>query len=76
MSIYTIRYTEHQEREWYIEVEAESAESAGEIFEANGEDVWSMVSSKKAKWATGSDEEGDAVDTYETDWEVEETDDE
>ena len=73
MSIYTIRYTEHQEREWYIEVEAESAESAGELFEANGEDVWSMVASKKAKWATGSDEEGDAVDTYETDWEVEET---
>ena len=76
MAIYTIRYTEHQEREWYIEVEAESAESAGELFEANGEDVWSMVGSKKAKWASGSNEEGDAVDTYETDWEVEETDDE
>jgi len=76
MAIYTIRYTEHQEREWYIEVEAESAENAGELFEANGEDVWSMVGSKKAKWASGSNEEGDAVDTYETDWEVEETDDE
>ena len=76
MSIYTIRYTEHQEREWYIEVEAESAESAGVLFEANGEDIWSMVASKKAKWASGSDEEGDAVDTYETDWEVEETDEE
>ena len=76
MAIYTIRYTEHQEREWYIEVEAESAESAGELFEANGEDIWSMVASKKAKWASGSDEEGDAVDTYETDWEVEETDEE
>ena len=76
MSLYAIRYTEHQEREWYIEVEAESAESAGELFEANGEDIWSMVASKKAKWATGSNEEGDAVDTYETDWEVEETDEE
>ena len=46
MAIYTIRYTEHQEREWYIEVEAESAESAGELFEANGEDVLSMGGSK------------------------------
>ena len=73
MTIYTIRYTEHQEREWYIEVEAESAENAGELFEANDEDIWSMVGSKKAKWAAGSNEEGDAVDTYETDWEVEET---
>ena len=42
----------------------------------NGEDVWLMVGSKKAKWAAGSDEEGDAVDTYETDWDVEETDEE
>ena len=76
MTIYTIKYTEHQQREWYIEVEAESVESAGDIFEANGEDVWSMVGSKKAKWAAGSDEEGEAVDTYETDWEVEEADEE
>jgi len=76
MTIYTIKYTEHQQREWYIEVEAESVESAGDIFEANGEDVWAMVGSKKAKWAAGSDEEGEAVDTYETDWEVEEADEE
>ena len=76
MSIYTLRYTEHQQREWYIEVEAESVESAGDIFEANGEDVWAMVGSKKAKWAAGSDEEGEAVDTYETDWEVEGADEE
>ena len=76
MTIYTIKYTEHQQREWYIEIEAESVESAGDIFEANGEDVWSMVGSKKAKWAAGSDEEGEAVDTYETDWEVEEADEE
>lgn len=76
MTIYTIKYTEHQQREWYIEVEAESVESAGDIFEANGEDVWAMVGSKKAKWAAGSDEEGEAVDTYETDWEVEGADEE
>ena len=76
MTIYTIKYTEHQQREWYIEIEAESVESAGDIFEANGEDVWAMVGSKKAKWAAGSDEEGEAVDTYETDWEVEEADEE
>ena len=76
MTIYTIKYTEHQQREWYIEVEAESVESAGDIFEANGEDVWLMVGSQKAKWAAGSDEEGEAVDTYETDWDVEETDEE
>ena len=76
MKIYTLKYTEHQQREWYIEIEAESVESAGDIFEANGEDVWAMVGSKKAKWAAGSDEEGEAVDTYETDWEVEGADEE
>ena len=47
MKIYTLKYTEHQQREWYIEIEAESVESAGDIFEANGEDVWLMVGSKK-----------------------------
>ena len=76
MKIYTLSYTEHQQREWYIEIEAESVESAGDIFEANGEDVWAMVGNKKAKWAAGSDEEGEAVDTYETDWEVEGADEE
>ena len=76
MPIYTIKYTEYQEREWYIEIEAESVDNAGEIFEANGEDVWAMVGNKKAKWADGPGEEGETIDTYETDWEVEETNEE
>ena len=72
MTTFEIKYTEMQERLWTITVQAESLEEAEELFEANGEDPWRMVSSKKAIWAWDSNEEGEAIDTYETNWEVEE----
>jgi len=73
MSIFTIKYTEMQQREWEIDVQAESLEEAEQLFETNNEDPWRMVANEKATWSLGSDEEGFATDTYETDWKVEET---
>ena len=73
MSIFTIKYTEMQNRQWLITVEAKSLEEAEQLFEENGEDPWRMVDGKKATWAWDSNEEGEAIDTYETNWEVEET---
>ena len=72
MTKFEIKYTEMQERLWTITVQAESLEEAEELFEANGEDPWRMVGGEKAAWTLGSDEEGEATDTLETDWEVEE----
>ena len=48
-------------------------EEAEQLFETNNEDPWRMVANEKATWSLGSDEEGFATDTYETDWKVEET---
>ena len=72
MTKFEIKYTEMQERLWTITVQAESLEEAEELFEANGEDPWRMVDGKKATWAWDSNEDGEATDTYETNWEVEE----
>ena len=72
MTTFKIKYTEMQERLWILNVEAESQEEAEELFEANGEDPWRMVDGKKATWAWDSNEEGEAIDTYETNWVVEE----
>ena len=73
MTTFKIKYTEMQERLWTINVQAESQEKAEELFEANNEDPWHMVRTDKATWAWDSGEDGDAIDTYETNWEVEET---
>ena len=72
MPTFTIKYTEMQNRQWLITVEAKSLEEAEQLFEENGEDPWRMVGDEKATWTLGSDEEGEATDTLETDWEVEE----
>ena len=61
-----------QERLWTIVVEAESLEEAEELFESNNEDPWRMIEVKKATWAWDSNEDGEAIDTYETNWVVEE----
>jgi len=71
MGNYIITYTEQQERVWRIVVKVTSADEAVELFEANNEDVWEMVRSGKATWDTDSQEDGEAIDTYATDWEVE-----
>ena len=73
MTNFEIKYEEMQERLWTIIVQAESLEEAEELFKANGEDPWRMVDGKKATWAWDSSEDGEAVDTYETNWEVGET---
>ena len=72
MTTFEIKYTEMQERLWTIVVEAESLEEAEELFESNNEDPWRMIEVKKATWAWDSNEDGEAIDTYETNWEVEE----
>ena len=71
MTTFEIKYTEMQERLWTIVVEAESLEEAEELFESNNEDPWRMIEVKKATWAWDSNEDGEAIDTYETNWEVE-----
>jgi len=71
MPIFTIKYMEMQNRQWLINIEAKDLEEAGQLFEENGEDPWRMVGDEKATWTLGSNEEGEAVDTLETDWEVE-----
>ena len=73
MPTFTIKYTEMQERLWILNVEAESLEEAEQLFESNNEDPWRMVEFKKATWAWDSGDDGEAIDTYETNWEVEET---
>ena len=72
MTTFEIKYTEMQERLWTIVVEAESLEEAEELFESNNEDPWRMIEVKKATWPWDSNEDGEAIDTYETNWEVEE----
>ena len=72
MTTFEIKYTEMQERLWTIVVEAESLEEAEELFESNNEDPWRMIEVKKATWAWDSNEDGEAIDTYETNWEEEE----
>ena len=73
MPIFTIRYTEMQERMWEIDVEADSQKEAERIFDENYEDPWRMVGDKKSSWTSGSSEDGEATDVYETNWEIEET---
>jgi hypothetical protein len=73
MTVFKIKYTEMQERLWIINVEAESIEEAEQLFEEKNEDPWRMVGDKYATWAWDSGEDGEAVDTYETSWETEET---
>jgi|TARA_R110000824_G_scaffold52052_10_gene144726 hypothetical protein len=74
MSTFRIKYTEVQERQWIINVESKSLKEAEDKFTDTNEDPWGMVDSKKATWAWDSNEEGEAIDTLETNWEVEETD--
>ena len=73
MTNFEIKYEEMQERLWRIIVQAESLEEAEELFKSNGEDPWRMVEFKKATWAWDSGDDGEAIDTYETNWEAEET---
>jgi hypothetical protein len=73
MSIFKIKYTEVQERQWIINVESESLEEAEQLFTANNEDPWGMVECKKATWFWDSGDDGDALETLESNWEVEET---
>ena len=72
MTTFEIKYTEMQERLWTIVVEAESLEEAEELFESNNEDPWRMIEVKKATWAWDSNEDGEAIETFATNWEVEE----
>jgi hypothetical protein len=72
MPTFTIKYMEMQNRQWSIDVEAKDLKEAEQLFESNNEDPWFMVGGEKATWTMGSDEEGEATDTLETNWEVEE----
>jgi hypothetical protein len=73
MPTFKIKYSEIQERQWILDVQAETLEEAEELFETNNEDPWRMVDFKKADWAWDSGAEGDATDTFETNWEAWET---
>ncbi len=73
MPTYQIKYTEMQERLWVLSVEAETIEKAEALFEAYDEDPWRLVGAEKANWIWDSGEDGEATDTYETNWEIEET---
>ena len=71
MPTFPIRYTEQQARQWIINIEADTQEEAEELFIANDEDPWRMVSKGNATWDWGyRDGEGEAVDVYEVHWEV------
>ena len=71
MPTFKIRYTEMQERLWVLSVEAESLEEVEQLFEDNNEDPWLLSTHEKVEWDLGSgDDEGEAIDTYETNWEV------
>ena len=72
MPIFQIKYTEMQERLWVLNVEADTIEKAEALFEANNEDPWLMSIHEKCNWAWDSEDEGEATDTYETNWEIEE----
>ena len=74
MPMFQIKYTEMQERLWVLRVEAETIEKAEALFEAHDEDPWRMVGNDKASWLWDSGEDGEATDTYETNWDIEETD--
>ena len=73
MPTFKIRYSEVQERQWVLDVQAETLEEAEELFATSNEDPWRMVDFKKADWAGDSGAEGDAIDTCETNWEAWET---
>jgi hypothetical protein len=74
MPIFKIRYTEMQERLWVLTVEAESLKEAEQLFEANNTDPWLMSTEENVEWDLGSgDDEGEAIDTYDTNWEIEES---
>ena len=74
MPIFKIRYTEMQERLWVLSVEAESLEEVEQLFEDNNEDPWLMSTEENVDWDWGSgDDEGEAIDTYDTNWEIEES---
>ena len=73
MTTFEIKYTEMQERLWTINVQAESLEEAQQLFEEKNEDPWRMVDGKYATWAWDSGFDGEAIECYETNWEIEET---
>lgn len=72
MPTYQIKYTEMQERLWVLNVEADTIEKAEALFESNNEDPWLMSTHEKCNWAWDSGDDGEATDTYETNWEIEE----
>lgn len=72
MATFTIVYAERQYRQWTLNIEAESAEKVKELFEHVNEDVWHLADSAAydTSWGMGKDD-GEAVDTYDSQWHVE-----
>jgi len=74
MGKFNIEYKEMQERVWVLAIEADSIEDAEKLFEENNEDPWRMSTHEKCDWANAWGADGEATDTYETEWNVKEID--
>lgn len=74
MPTFDVKYSEVQTRVWFISIEAETAEEARQICADANDDIWSLVNhDSRAEWNSSSGADGEAVDTLESEIEVDDT---
>ena len=74
MPLFDVKYSEVQTRVWFISIEAETAEEARQICADANDDIWSLVNhDSRAEWNSSSGADGEAVDTQESEIEVDAT---
>ena len=74
MPLFDVKYSEVQTRVWFISIEAGTAEEARQICEKADDDIWSLVNhDSRAEWNSSSGADGEAVDTLESEIEVDDT---
>ena len=74
MPLFDVKYSEVQTRVWFISIEAGTAEAARQICADANDDIWSLVNhDSRAEWNSSSGADGEAVDTQESEIEVDAT---
>ena len=74
MPLFDVKYSEVQTRVWFISIEAGTAEEARQICADANDDIWSLVENdSRAEWNSSSGADGEAIDTQESEIEVDDT---
>ena len=73
MPLFDVKYSEVQTRVWFISIEAETAEETRKILHLRNDDIWEAVKDGRAEWSSASGADGEAIDTLESEIEVDDT---